>query len=98
MVKLAYGLLALPLLGACAARERLPGESDVACISRLYEPPARVASFAVADGACVGNRPADLTGSRLYQAYAQSQGIPFTARDTPGTRDPLKVTGSLIAY
>ncbi len=100
MPRLVHFLLVLPALSACSATaldRRQAGVSDVDCISRLYEPPTRVAPFPVAVDSCVGRRPADLTGARYYQVLARSLNLPYVAHDKPGT-DFIMLTGSRIPY
>ena len=86
----------LSLLAACAnVPVRQPGETQVACIHRLYDYPARSAPFPTAVSACHGDGPADLTGDPYYQLLASSLNVPYTTRD-PKRDGTLIVTGSRI--
>ena len=97
MVRFAGLVVVAGLLGGCSAAglDREARASDVSCISRLYERPSRVAPFPVAVSACVGARPAVLTGARYYQVLASSYNLPFVSRDRPGS-DVITLTGSRI--
>lgn len=69
-------------LASCAAgHDRVAGESDAACIHRLYDYPQRTLPFASAVAACAGSRPPDLTGDAYFQKLARTDNIPFEARD-----------------
>jgi hypothetical protein len=97
MLRLVPVLLAISVLTGCSAAigERPAGTSDVACISRFYDPPGRSMNFPEAVGACAGRRPADLTGNRYYQLLASSFNLPFVSHDQPGS-DVILLTGSRI--
>lgn len=86
-------------LAACAGpgsdTARLSGETDVACIHRLYDYPNRAVPFQVAASECAGNRTVDLSGDRYYQVLASSLNVRFVSHDRPGT-DTIALTGSRI--
>ncbi len=87
---------AAPLLASCANNPvRQAGETDLACIHRLYDHPSRAVPFRTAAAECVGNRSPDLTGARIFQTQASSLNLSFTSRDPHG-HDSIALTGSRL--
>ena len=90
-------LAPLVLVSASAACSSAPvkqaGESDTACIHRLYDYPTRSEPFAAAAHDCAGDRTVDLTGDPYYQELATSQNIAFVNR-TPNRNSSITLTGS----
>ncbi len=90
------GVLLLALAGCATGPVRQAGESDVACIHRLFDYPARTLPFQAAAAACAGDRVVDLTGDRDYQVRARTLNIPYTSHDPKGS-DQVVLTGSRLA-
>ncbi|MCQ8278033.1 hypothetical protein NFI95_06185 [Acetobacteraceae bacterium KSS8] len=93
---IAARLLPLFLLAGCAGGAvKQAGETDVACIHRLYDFPNRAVAFQNAVSECAGGRKPDLTGDKPFQIQASTDNIPFVARDKAGAPG-LVVTGSRL--
>ncbi len=89
-------LCCLPGLASCgAATAHLAGETDAACIHRLYDYPARSEPFQTAANSCAPGRTVDLTGDHYFQLLATSLNVPFNNRD-PKRGDSIVLTGSRI--
>ena len=83
-------------LASCGtAPTRLAGETDIRCIHRLYDYPARSEPFQAAASTCARGRTVDLTGDRYYQVLATSLNVPFLDRD-PKRGDTVVLTGSRV--
>ncbi|WP_419727979.1 hypothetical protein [Lichenicola sp.] len=98
----ALSLVLASLLAACsfvsdrqAGPVKLAGESDTACIHRLYDYPIRSEPFATAAHECAGTRTVDLTGDPYYQELTTTQNIAFVNR-TPNRNSSITLTGSRI--
>ena len=89
-------LFCIPLLASCADSSRLPHETDVQCIHRFYDLPARSEPFQTAASTCAGDRTVDLTGDRYYQLLASRLNLPFVAHDPKNNRQ-IVLTGSRLA-
>ncbi len=83
------------LAGCANGPIRQPGETQAACVHRLYDYPTRSAPFPTAVGECSGPGPIDLTGDRYYQLLASSLNLPYTTRD-PKRDATIIETGSRI--
>ncbi len=83
-------------LASCgAAPTRLAGETDVRCIHRLYDYPARSEPFQTAASTCASGRVVDLTGDHYYQVLATSLNVPFVDHE-PKHGNTIVLTGSRI--
>jgi len=87
----------LPLLalvaGCASGPARQPGESQVACIHRLYDLPARIEPFPIALSECAAGGRADLTGDPYFQTLATRYNLDWTSRD-PKRDGSITLTGS----
>ncbi len=93
---IAARLFPLLLLAGCAGGAvEQAGETDVACIHRLYDFPNRAVPFPSAVAQCAGDRKPDLTGDKPFQLQASTFNIPYVDHDPAGTPG-LVVTGSRL--
>jgi len=83
----------LALAGCASGPVRQPGESQVACIHRLYDLPARIEPFPIAVADCSGGGRADLTGDPYFQTLASRFNLDWYSRD-PRRDGSITLTGS----